>query len=56
MEFNSVVIYLCSVLCTLKHKKPKHLKKIPKNLGFFPAMAAAAVSCSCFFTVPKCRK
>jgi len=26
------MIYLCSALCTLK---PKNLKKIPKNLGFF---------------------
>jgi len=34
-----VIYYLCSVLCTLKPKKPikktKNLKKIPKNLSFF---------------------
>ena len=27
--------HLCSALCTLKPKKPKNLKKIQKNLGFF---------------------
>jgi len=31
----SWVICLCSALCTLKPKKPKNFKKIPKNLGFF---------------------
>ena len=29
------MIYLCLALCTLKPKKPKNLKKISKNLGFF---------------------
>ena len=33
------MIYLCLALCTLKPKKPKNLlKKIQKNLGFFPAL------------------